>query len=106
MSKYLFIANYSADGVKGVLAAGGSARQAAIAAAAKAAGGSLESFYFAFGADDAYVVVDLPDDVAAAALAMQVGASGLASTRTVVLLSPEDVDRAAKAPNAYRPPGS
>ena len=78
----------------------------AIASAAKALGGSLESFYFGFGADDAYVVVELPDNVAAAALAMQVGASGLASARTVVLLSPEDVDRAAKVPNAYRPPGA
>jgi uncharacterized protein with GYD domain len=106
MSKYLFIANYSADGVKGVLATGGSARKAAVASAAEALGGSLESFYFGFGEDDAYVVIDLPDNVAAASLAMQVGASGMASTRTVVLLAPEDVDRATKAPSAYRPPGS
>jgi uncharacterized protein with GYD domain len=106
MSKYLVIANYSPEGVKGVLATGGSARSAAIVSACQALGGSMESFYFGFGEHDAYVVVDLPDNVAAAALAMQVGASGMASARTVVLLSPEDVDRATKAPSVYRPPGS
>lgn len=106
MSKYLIIANYTSDGVKGVLAAGGSAREVAVAGSVAALGGSLESFYFGFGGDDAYVVVDLPDNVAAASIAMQVGASGMASTRTVVLLTAEEIDRAAKAPSVYRPPGS
>ena len=106
MPKYLVIANYTSEGVKGVLATGGNARKAAVAATAEALGGSLESFYFGFGGDDAYVVIDLPDNVAAASIAMQVGASGMASARTVVLLTPDDVDRAAKAPSVYRPPGS
>ena len=106
MPKYLIIANYTSEGVKGVLAAGGNARKAAVAAAAEAVGGSLESFYFGFGGDDVYAVIDLPDNVAAASLAMQVGASGMVSTRTVVLLTPDEIDKAAKAPNAYRPPGS
>ncbi len=106
MPKYLVIANYTSEGVKGVLATGGNARKAAVAATAEALGGSLESFYFGFGGDDAYVVLDLPDNVTAAALAMQVGASGMASTRTVVLLTPDEIDKAVKAPNAYRPPGS
>ena len=34
------------------------------------AGGSLESFYFALGPDDVYILCDLPDNVAAAATAM------------------------------------
>jgi uncharacterized protein with GYD domain len=106
VSKYLIIANYSSDGVKGVLASGGSARRAAVATAIETLGGSLESFYFGFGDDDAYVVVDLPDNVAAASISMQVGASGMASTRTVVLLTPEEVDRATQSPTVYRPPGS
>ena len=106
MPKYLVIANYTSEGVKGVLATGGNARQAAVAATAEALGGSLESFYFGFGGDDAYVVLDLPDNVAAASISLQVAASGMASARTVVLLTPDEVDRAAKAPNVYRPPGS
>jgi uncharacterized protein with GYD domain len=106
MSKYLIVANYTSEGVKGVLGTGGAARRTAVTSAVEALGGSLECFYFGFGDDDAYVIVDLPDNVAAASLAMQVGASGMASTRTVVLLSPEDVDRATKAQSVYQPPGS
>ena len=106
MSKYLFVARYSSEGVKGVLAKGGTARRTAVEQAVAALGGSLESFYFAFGDNDAYVVAELPDAVAASALSLQVGASGVGSVRTVVLLSPEEIDRAAQAPHSYRPPGS
>ena len=106
MPKYLFIANYSAEGAKGVLSSGGSARRTAVSEAVGSLGGSLESFYFGFGQDDAYVVADLPDNTSAAALAMQVGASGMAGVRTVVLLTPEDVDRAAQTPSSYRAPGA
>jgi uncharacterized protein with GYD domain len=106
MSKYLIIANYTSTGVKGVLGAGGTARRAAVAGSVEKMGGSLESFYFGFGEDDAYVIVDLPDNVSAAGLAMQVAASGMASARTVVLLSPEDIDRAGGLPSVYQPPGA
>lgn len=106
MSKYLIIANYSAEGVKGVMAAGGSARKTAVESSIAQLGGSVESFYFGFGEGDAYVVVDLPDNVAAASIGLQVGASGMASTRTIVLLTPEEIDRAVQAPSVYRPPGS
>jgi uncharacterized protein with GYD domain len=104
--KYMFIANYTSEGAKGVLAKGGTARKTAVASTVKALGGKLESFYFGFGADDAYVIVDLPDNKAAAALALQVGASGMTGIRTVVLMTPDEVDAAAKVPNRYKPPGS
>lgn len=104
--KYLIIANYTSDGVKGVLAKGGSARKAAVEQGVVQAGGTLESFYFGFGDDDAYVIVDFPDNATAASLGLQVAASGMANARTVVLLTPEEVDRAAQVPNTYVPPGS
>ena len=106
MPKYLIIANYSADGVKGLLAKGGTARKSAVESSVAALGGTLESFHFGFGDDDAYVIVDLPDNVTAAGLAMQVSASGMASAKTVVLMTPEEVDRAAQVPVAYRAPGA
>ena len=68
MPKYLLQVNYTLDGVRGVLAKGGSARKAAAQAAAKSAGGKVEEFYFAFGENDAYVIAELPDNAAAAAL--------------------------------------
>jgi uncharacterized protein with GYD domain len=105
MPKYMFQARYTAEGAKGILAAGGSARRSAVEKACASVNGKLESYYFAFGGVDAFVVAELPDDVAAAALSMAVGASGGASTMTVKLLSVEDMDKASKVAVAYRPPG-
>ena len=87
--KYLIVANYNAQGVKGVIDKGGSARKDAVGKLVADLGGTLESFYFAFGSDDAYVVLDLPDNVTAAAVGLAVGASGAVAARTVVLLTPE-----------------
>ena len=62
--------------------------------------------YWAFGADDALLIVDLPDNVAAAALATAVGSSGaVKSYETVALLTAEEMDRAGKMTVDYRPPG-
>ena len=69
-------------------------------------GGRLESFHFAFGDRDAYVIVDLPDNESATAVALTVNATGAATVRTVVLLTPEEVDAAAKRSVDYRPPGA
>lgn len=106
MAKYLFEASYTPQGVKGVQSAGGSSRRDAVAQMAEGVGGKLESFYFAFGDRDAYVLVDLPDNESAAAVALAVNAAGAAEVRTVVLLTPEEVDDAAKRSVEYRPPGS
>lgn len=106
MPKYLLEVNYTLDGVRGVLAQGGTARQRAAQAAAESAGGTLDSFLFAFGGTDAYVVADMPDNVAAAALALTVSAGGGAAAKTVVLLTPAEVDAAAAKKVDYSPPGS
>ena len=105
MAKYLFEARYTVEGAKGVTRDGGSARRAAIAKMAEGLGGKLESFYFAFGDVDAYVIVDVPDNVSAAAAALAVNQGGGATVKTVVLISPEDMDKAATKAVEYRPPG-
>jgi uncharacterized protein with GYD domain len=104
--KYLIEASYTLDGVRGVQSAGGTSRRQAVENVAESVGGTLESFYFGFGDSDAYVVVDLPDNEAATAVALTVNASGGATVRTTVLLTPEEVDAAAKRSVDYRPPGS
>jgi uncharacterized protein with GYD domain len=106
MPKYLIEASYTLDGIKGVQSAGGSSRRDAVAAAVEGLGGSLESFYFGFGESDAYVTVDLPDNESAAGIAIAVGAAGGATTKTIALLTPEEVDSAAQRSIDYRPPGS
>jgi uncharacterized protein with GYD domain len=106
MPKYLISASYTNEGVKGVQSAGGSSRVEAVRAALDTVDGTLESFHFAFGDADAYVIADLPDNQSAAAVALAVNASGGAVVKTPVLLTPEEVDAAAERSVGYRPPGS
>jgi len=68
-------------------------------------GGKLESFYYAFGATDVFIIADLPDNASAAALNLAVAASGAIDSETVVLLTPEEIDEATRKSPAYRPPG-
>jgi uncharacterized protein with GYD domain len=106
MAKYLVKASYSTEGMKGVAKEGGSGRVAAVEQLIQGLGGKVESFYFAFGTSDAYIIVDLPDNSSAAAVAAAVGSSGaLSSYETVVLLTPSEVDAAMKKAVSYRPPG-
>jgi len=106
MPKFLFEASYTLDGVKGLQSAGGTSRRDAVVQVAESVGGSLECFYFGFGDSDAYVILDLPDNESAAAVALTVNAAGGATTKTVVLLTPEEVDAAAKRSVDYRAPGA
>ena len=105
MAKYLFEARYTTEGAKGVAREGGSGRRAAIVKMVEGLGGKVETFYFAFGDVDAYVIFDLPDNVTAAAVALAVNQGGGATVKTVVLISPEDMDMAGKKAVDYRPPG-
>ena len=106
MAKYLVKASYTSQGSQGVQSAGGTSRRDAVEAMAKGLGGTLEGFYFAFGDTDAYVVLDVPNNVSAAAASIAVNSSGGATSEVVVLLTPEEIDEAAKLSVDYRPPGS
>ena len=107
MAKYLLKASYSVDGLKGVMKEGGTSRVKAVERALAGVGGSLESFYFAFGGDDVYVIVDVPSQAAAIAMAGAVSTTGAISRyETVVLLTPSEVDEAMNVPVDYAPPGS
>jgi uncharacterized protein with GYD domain len=106
MSKFLIEASLTATGIKGVQSEGGTARREAVTKAVESVGGRLDSFFFGFGDRDVYVIADFPDNESAAAMAIAVNSSGAVATRTVVLLTPEEVDRAVKRSVEYRPPGA
>src|SRR5437762_6773754 len=107
MPKYLIKASYSVEGAKGLMSKGGTARRDVLEQSISGMGGKMEAFYFAFGDDDVFVIFELPDNAAAAALALTADAAGgIASLSTIVLLTPEEVDEAAKRHPDYRPPGS
>jgi uncharacterized protein with GYD domain len=105
MPKYLVQAHYKAEGIKGLLKEGGSSRRASVEKSVQSIGGKLEAFYFAFGDADVYVILDLPDNATAAALALTISSSGTVNCKTTVLMTPEEVDAAAKKTLNYRPPG-
>jgi uncharacterized protein with GYD domain len=106
MPKYLWQASYASEGVKGVLAKGGTARRQAIAELVEGLGGTLETFYFAFGSDDVFVIADLPDQQTAIAVGLAVNADGRTRLKTTVLLTPDEVDEATKTAVKYRAPGT
>ena len=106
MAKYLIMGNYVGEGVAGLLKEGGSSRRDAAAKLVESLGGKMESFYYAFGGSDVFGIMDLPDNSAAASLALTVNASGAVKIRTVPLMTPEEVDEATKKSPAYRAPGS
>ena len=92
---YLISGSYTQAGIKGVMAEGGSGRVAAVTKLAESVGGRLECFYFGFGGKDFFTIV-----------AMMVGGSGFAETRTTVLLTAEEIDAAGRLSPAYRAPGT
>ena len=107
MPKYLVYGAYTLDGVRGLIKEGGSARKKHFHENVANLGGEVEAFYFAFGGDDVYAIVDLPDNVSSAAISLALGAGGGFRASTTVLLTPEEVDQATKKVSSvgYRPPG-
>jgi uncharacterized protein with GYD domain len=105
MAKYLVTGSYTSEGLKGLLKEGGSGRRKAVEAAVKSMGGHLEAYYFAFGDNDVFSIVDVPDNVTAAALAIGISSTGTVGTKTTVLLTAEEVDQATKKTLSFRPSG-
>jgi uncharacterized protein with GYD domain len=105
MPKYLIVASYTAEGAKGLLKEGGSKRREAAEQAVKSAGGTLDAFFYAFGDADVYAIIDAPDHASMTAASLAINASGAVHTKTVVLMTPEDLDQASRKTIAYRAPG-
>jgi uncharacterized protein with GYD domain len=103
--KYLIYGSYTQEGVKGFLKEGGTRRREATAQAAKSVGASLEAYYFAFGDNDFYTIFDAPDQASAIAASVTANASGTVNVKTVVLITPEEMDQALQKKVDYRPPG-
>ena len=106
MPKYMMKATYTVEGTKGLLKDGGSPRRAAVQKAVEGLGGRLECFYFTLGEPDAFAIMDVPDTVSIVAMSLAVNATGGAHVSTTVLLTPEQIDDAAKKSVGYRLPGA
>ena len=105
MAKFMIQARYNADGTRGLLKEGGSARRAVAKKLVEDLGGKLEAFYYAFGDADAVLICDVPDVVSALALSLAVNGSGQVHIKTTPLISAEEVDAASHKTVQYRAPG-
>jgi uncharacterized protein with GYD domain len=106
MPKFLIKATYQTDGARGLLKEGGTKRRAAVQKIVEAAGGTVEAFYYAYGEDDAFIIMDLPDVATGLAISLTVNASGAVRVSTVPLIAPEELDAASKKSVKYRAPGA
>jgi uncharacterized protein with GYD domain len=105
MAKYMVQFSYTDEGLQGLKKEGGSKRREATRKLVESLGGTLESYYFAFGDYDGFLIVDGLNNVDMTAAALIGGASGAVKTKTTVLLTSEEVDEAVKKQGNYRPPG-
>ena len=105
MAKYLIRANYVGDGIKGLMKDGGSKRREAASAAIQSVGGTLDSFYYAFGDTDVFAVCDFPDVASATATSLAINATGAVNLTLTPLITPEEVDAAMGMSPSYRKPG-
>lgn len=105
MQKYLFHGRYTPEGSRGLMAEGGSTRIEAARQALGSVGGSLEAFYFSFGQDDFYIIVNLPDNVTATSVLMAGNITGTFHIEGVPLLTAAEMDEVVKKRVDFRPPG-
>ncbi|MBV8143023.1 MAG: GYD domain-containing protein [Verrucomicrobia bacterium] len=102
MPKFLTMVSYTPEGLRGLIKEGGTARRAAVEKMLQNLGGRLEGFYFAFGDSDAYVISEGPDNATAAAISLAI-TTGAIRTKTIILLTPEEVDQVVEIPVEYHP---
>ena len=105
MPKYLIQASYVGEGLKGLIKEGGTSRRDTVAAVIEGMGGKLETFYYAFGDFDVIGIADMPDNISSLAFSLAVNASGGINAKTIVLITPEEIDAATKKAVDFRPPG-
>ena len=96
MPKYLYHGSYTDDGLKGLMKEGGTKRMEVTKKAIESLGGKLESYYFAFGGNDFFLIAEAPNNVSAITGSLVANASGTVKVSITVLITPEEVDQTVK----------
>lgn len=105
MPKYLWNARYTTQGMNELRSQGGVSREKEIRKFITSAGGKLESCYFGIENNDVFLVIEMPDHTAIAALAMAAVGSGNVDSHLVTLLTPKEIDAAARKSLGLTVPG-
>lgn len=108
MPHYLLQGIYKdAGAAAGLAKEGGTSREAQVKALVESVGGKLVSdVYYGFGEQvDVYGICEFPDNASAAAVTIAACPGGV-TIKTTVLMSPAEIDEAAKKSPNYRAPGT
>jgi uncharacterized protein with GYD domain len=108
MASYLVQVSYTSEALKSLMATQQD-RTAVVSKAVKGLGGKLIGNWLSFGDYDVVLIMEMPDHVSAAALALAAAAGGsLKSVKTTPLLSVEEGKEAMKkaAASSYKPVGA
>jgi len=108
MSTYLVQCSYTSEALKALIAAPQD-RTAVVTKAIKGFGGKLVGSWLSFGDYDVTLIMEMPDNVSAVAMAMTAAAGGsLKSVKTTPLMSTEDATVALKkaGTSSYKPVGA
>ena len=92
MSMVLYLGSYSAEGLTGVIAEGGTAREQETRALFESLGGRVLWYGFALGEADFVILAEMPDDQAAVVPPLLASATGTVRVRTVKLLTAGEMD--------------
>ena len=106
MLKYLVSGNYTVEGTKGLIKEGATGRKAAVEKLLASVDGSVETLHYSAMSPTYYFIFNVPNKLAAAAIASTIVASGAVTiTQTVELLTCAEMDEALRKSPAYRAPG-
>lgn len=107
MAKFLYLGKYTADGLKGLAAEGGTKRLEATEKLISSIGGNILEYSFAVGEYDFVLIVEVSDNAAGLIAPILTGASGTVRVLTVPLVTPSQIDEVcARIPSTtFRPAG-
>ena len=110
MPKYMLVGSYTSDSWARMVE-NPQDRSVAARTAVEAVGGTLETFYWAFGPDDWVAIADLPDAASAGAVSIGVSSAGAVhSVRTVRLITMAEsqamLQKAQSVAKEYRVPSA
>jgi len=107
MAKFAVFFTFKGETIKGLMDTP-SDRAAVVGKLCESAGGRMDAYYLMFGAWDGFLIVDVPDSKAAAAISMAVRSSGaLGHVETHELIEVSEIGRlmSTAAGLTYTPPG-
>jgi uncharacterized protein with GYD domain len=110
MPRFITFFSYTGESTKAMIDRP-SDRSAAVKPLIESLGGTLEAFYWMQGKHDGFVISNLPDGVAAAAVSAAVGASGAVTGLETHQIFDQDeqaaiIKHAETARRAYKPPSA